>query len=445
MTTLVVCVDRDGAVATASGAPGPVAGWDAVRDLVTEIGLDDPEDSRVNCLLEALRVTRDLRSEGEESVVAVVTGTDGDDHDLDADGGSRSEAHLDTTIDTDRASHAGPDAGIEASRGPARPPMSQSRSQPAEGAVRQGVGADRIIARQVDTLISRYDPESAVVVVASAEDERLVPIVESRIRVDAVDRVVVRQARDIESAYYLLKQFLADEELRQTILVPMGFGLLVFPVLLALTDRLATALAAIAGVTGFFLLYKGLGIDDRLSTAAGGVHEALYSGQVSIVTYVVAVGLALVGVFAGAIAASSMSAGGSGSDVVLPAMRFAFEGVPWFAAAALVASAGRLLDEIIRTDRVRSSSLNLPFGVVAVGLVVRGFAAYFLERAGAVGALSIPSLRLGAVSVRGFSLAPGTRLAAFVIGGVLVSLVGVQIAARADTDDPDGDSEGLLE
>jgi len=413
--------------------------------LVTDIGLDDPEDSRVNCLLEALRVTRDLRSEGEESVVAVVTGTDGDEHDLDGDGGDRSEAHLDTTTDTDRASHAEPDTGIEASRGPARPPVSQSRSQPAESAARQGVGADRIIARQVDTLISRYDPESAVVVVASAEDERLVPIVESRIRVDAVDRVVVRQARDIESAYYLLKQFLADEELRQTILVPMGFGLLVFPVLLALTDRLATALAAIAGVTGFFLLYKGLGIDDRLSTAAGGVHEALYSGQVSIVTYVVAVGLALVGVFAGAIAASSMSAGGSGSDVVLPAMRFAFEGVPWFAAAALVASAGRLLDEVIRTDRVRSSSLNLPFGVVAVGLVVRGFAAYFLERAGAVGALAIPSLRLGAVSVRGFSLAPGTRLAAFVIGGVLVSLIGVQIAARADTDDPDGDSEGLLE
>ena len=74
------------------------------------------------------------------------------------------------------------------------------------------IGADRAIARQVERLIDDYDLTSAVVVVDSAEDERLVPIIESRLAVDAVDRVVVRQARDIESTYYLLKQFLADEQ-----------------------------------------------------------------------------------------------------------------------------------------------------------------------------------------------------------------------------------------
>lgn len=450
MTTLVVCVDRDGAVARAAETPGPIAGWDAVRNLVTEIGLDDPEDSRVNCLLEALRVTRDLRTDGEESVVAVVTGT-GVRNGFDGEGNERSKVPVDgTPVGESRGDEwggGGSTGGGETIWGTSSP------SRPsADGATHQRVGADRAIARQVDALIARYEPDSAVVVVGSAEDERLVPIVESRVRVDAVDRVVVRQARDIESAYYLLKQFLADEELRQTVLVPIGFGLLVFPLLLALTDRLATALAAIAGVTGFFLLYKGLTLDDRLGSVANEVREALYSGQVSIVTYVVAVGLALVGVFAGAIAASPLMSAPSGSTLVLPAMRFAFEGVPWFAAAALVASAGRLLDEVIRTDRVRSSSLNLPFGVVAVGLVVRGFAAYFLERAGVIDALVIPSLRLGAVSVRGFALAPGTRLAAFVIGGVLVSLVGVQVAARTDTDDSnddghdgDGDSDRVLE
>jgi putative membrane protein len=432
VTTLVVCIDREGTIAAAAGSTGPITGRETVRDLVAEVGLDDPEDSQVNCLLEALRVAKDTE---DESVVAVVTGSEavgerpiavGDrsgSRGTDADGRSANEASDRTTTDGETPS---PDPQLR----PVRPDGSEPRN---------GVGPDRAIARQVDRLISRYQPSGAVVVIDSAADERLVPIVESRVRVDAVDRVVVRQARDIESTYYLLKQFLADEELRQTVLVPFGLALLGFPVLLWFTDRPATALAAIAGITGGFLLYKGLGIDDRLGNAGRQGREALYSGQVSIVTYVVAVGLALVGVFAGAIATSSIAESATG---LVAAMGFVFEGVPWFTTAALVASTGRLLDEVIRPGRMRRSSLNLPFVVVAVGLVVRGFMAYFLERAGVIAPITVRSVRVGALTIQGVSLAPGTRLAALITVGVLVSLVGVSIAARAESE---GDPEGVLE
>ena len=235
MTTLVVCLDRGGL------APdGPLVGVDAIRDLVVEAGVRDPEDSRVNCLLETLRVARDIEESGDEALVAVVSG-----------------------------------------RGTGDP-----------------VAADRAVASQTDELVERYAPDSAVVVIDSAEDERLLPIVESRVRVDAVDRVVVRQAHDIESTYYLLKQFLGDEELRGTVLVPIGVTLLAFPVLLFLADSLTVAVSAIAAVIGVFLLYKGLGVDDLLARLPGLLREAFYSGQVSLVTYVVAAGLALVGLFA---------------------------------------------------------------------------------------------------------------------------------------------------
>ena len=365
MTTLVVCVDRTDDIGRKTGLSTPVSGWEAVHSLVTDVGLADPEDSSVNCLLEALRAARDLRDENEEAVVAVVSG------------GS------DTVV-----------------------------------------GADRSVARQLDDLVAEHDPDSAVVVIDSAQDERLVPIVESRIRVDSVDRVVVRQARDIESTYYLLKQFLADEELRQTVLVPIGLALLVSPVLAYFAGP-AMAVSAITAVIGVFLLYKGLGVDDYLTDLAVRVRESLYSGRVSIVTYVVAVGLSLVGVFVGALGVSSL---GNEGDVIIPAMQFAYDSVPWLAMAALAASTGRLLDVAIQEDSVRSSYLNIPFGVVAVGLVVRGFSAYFLERAGVVPAFDVPALRLGVVSVAPFSLSVGERLAVFVVAGVLVSLVGVRIA-----------------
>ena len=361
MTTLVVCIDRSSGLQVEP----PVVGWEAVQSLVSELGVDDPEDSRVNCVLEALRVTRDLSDEDEDAVVAVIS---------------------------------------------------------ASG---ESVSADRAVARQVDELVAEHDPDSAVVIVDSAEDERLVPIVESRVQVDAVDRVVVRQARDIESTYYLLKQFLADEQLRKTVLVPVGVALLAFPALLFVAESPQVALAAIAAVTGVFFLYKGLGIDTYLAALPGEVRDALYSGQVSLVTYVVAAGLAMIGVFVGALSVSSM---GDWAPLIV-GMRFAFDAIPWWTAAALAASTGRLLDEIIRDERVRSAYVNLPFGAVAVGLVVRGFSAYFLERAGVFDPLSIPPADLGAVSIEGFVVPRGTRLALFIFAGILISLIGVRFAA----------------
>ncbi|WP_276271253.1 DUF373 family protein [Haloarcula litorea] len=367
MTTLVVCIDRDSPVA----GECPVVGRDAVESLITETGVVDPEDSRVNCLLEGLRVADDLDADGDDPVVAVV-GSGGD-----------------------------------------------------------AVGADRDIAAQTEELVETHDPDSAVVVVDSAEDERLVPIVESRVRVDAVDRVVVRQARDIESTYYLLKQFLADEELRTTVLVPLGIALLAFPILLIVADSTTIAVGAIAAALGVFLIYKGLGIDTYLSRLPGQIQEALYSGQVSLVTYVVAGGLSVVGVFAGALEVSPV--GSTGPFIV--ANTFLFESVPWLTAAALAASLGRLLDELLERDGLRSAYVNLPFGAVAVGLVVRGFSAYFLERAGVFEAFRVPTMSFGIVEINGFPMEAGTRLALFILAGILISLVGVRVAAYVNESD----------
>ncbi|MFB6106122.1 MAG: DUF373 family protein [Halobacteriaceae archaeon] len=384
MDTLVVVVDRTGDVGRKAGLQTPISGWEAVRSLVVDVGLADPEDSGVNTLLEALRVTRDLRDADTTATVAVVSG--------------------------------------------------------ATGSV---VGADRAIATQLDALVEEYDPESVVVVVDSAEDERVVPIVESRVAVDAVDRVVVRQARDIESTYYLLKQFLADEELRETVLVPVGIVLLVFPALLMATG-LAVAVSAITAVLGLFLLYKGLGVETYLAEVPGALRDAIYSGRVSIVTYVVAAGLAAIGLFVGALGVSSLP---SDTGALLVAMSFVFDSVPWLALAALAASAGQLLDEAIRSDRgVRTPYFNLPFGVVAVSLVLRGFAAYFLARGGVVDPLSVPAVRIAGLTVAAGPLSPEEHLGLFVVLGVLVSVVGIRVAvslggARLDEGEGEADSE----
>ncbi len=347
MTTLVCCIDRDNEIGERAGVQPPIIGWEAVRSLVAEVGLADPESASVNCLLASLRLTRDLRDGGDEAVVAVLSGA----HD-------------------------------------------------------SAVGADRAIAAHLDAVIDRYEPDSAIVVIDSAEDERIVPVIESRLRVDGVNRVVVRQARDIESTYYLLKQFLADEELRMTVLVPLGVALLLAPALLIWFSP-AVALAGIVSLLGAAVLYKGLGVDEFMARLVERSRDLLYSGQVSIVTTVTALGLLGIGVLAGALAVSEAEQSALGAVV------FAHSAVPWIALAAVIASAGRVVDGLIQRGRLGPSALSLPFALTAVGVVVRGFTGYLLELTLAVGPVT---------------LLPVSRLAVFIIGGVLVSLVGVTVA-----------------
>jgi len=358
VTTLVICVDRSGTIGRATNVPMPVAGWEAVRSLVTDAGLGDPEDASVNCLLEALRVARDLRDDREESVVAVVS-----------------------------AEHEDP------------------------------IGADRSIATQLDDLVDRYAPDAGIVVVDSAEDERVLPIVESRVPVDGVDRVVVRQARDLESTYYLLKQFLADEQLRSTVLVPIGTALVLLPVLFAQFSA-AAAIAGVAGLLGAALLYKGLGVDRLVAGVPERTREALYAGQVSVVTYVVAAGLTLVGGFFGVLSATDLG----GVPVAVQTMEFTYVAVPWLAVAGVTAAVGRLLDEVIRDEGIRTPYLNLPFVIVAVGLVVRGFAGYFF--AGYFLAQESPT---ATTLVANVAVTPAQRLAGFIVAGVVVSAIGVRL------------------
>ncbi len=367
MSTLVICIDRTDELGRKTGRETPVTGVDDVRELVLDLGVADPEHSGVNALLETLRLSEELTAEGDDPVPVVVSGS------------------------------------------------SES-----------AVIADRNIATQLDELLVAHDPDSAIVVLDSAQDERVVPIVESRLRVDSVDRVVVRQARDLESTYYLLKQFLADEELRQTVMVPVGITLLVFPALSFLAGT-ATALATITAVIGLFLLYKGLGIESLLSRFGEWVRRSLYSGQVSIVTYAVAGGLVLVGLVAGGLSVSDMP---NDAGWLMLAMGFLFDTVLWAVGAGLIASTGRLLDLIIQEKRTRTVYLNVPFIILSVGLVLRGFTGYLLRSSGHIDPIRTPDLHYGVLSLDGVTLEPGEGLVLFVLGAIAISILGARIAAR---------------
>jgi putative membrane protein len=320
---LVLCVDLDDDLGRKTGLSTPVIGRDPVEAAAVELATADPEDSDVNVLFEGLHLYD--RMEDEEAVeIAVVTGEE--------------------------------DGGVTANR-------------------RMGAEIDEVLA----SLTSR-EGIRAVVVTDGAQDESVVPVIQSRVSVDGVRRVVVRQAQNLESMYYTIKQVLDDPETRGTILVPMGILLLIYP-LAIIADSLGLP-GAVFGFTsalvGLYFLFRGLGLEDVFDDLAGRIRRSLYSGRVTLVTYVVAAVLLVIGVAEGIELLDTVRADRGGSlDPLAVMATLTYGTVRWLAAAGITTSLGQITDEFLRS-RFEWRYLNAPFYVGAIAAVLHGVSGFFI-------------------------------------------------------------------
>jgi putative membrane protein len=319
---LILCVDRDDDLGAKAGIETPLVGRDAVGDAARRFGVADPEDSDLNALYQALKMYDET---DERAEIAVVTGS--------------------------TATH------------------------------RNG---DRAVAAQVDEVLEDVEATSTVVVTDGAEDEGIIPIIESRLRIDGVSRTVVKQAENLENAYHVLKRLLDDPDTRGTVLVPIGIVLLIFPidVIMNLFDLPNAALGITAGLLGSYFLMKGLGMDDDIERLVDAARDGIYSGKVSLITYLVAAGLVVIG---GASGLREVQQFTEGSEAVIEgavpvAMAFAQGAVVWLTAGGVVSSAGRIVDEYIQRDEFPAAYLNGPFYVVSMGLALHAVSGFILGR-----------------------------------------------------------------
>src|SRR6056297_225319 len=210
---LVVCVDLDDDVGRKTDVETPVVGRDAVEDAAVKLATADPEDSDVNVLFQGVHLADTITDQRVE--VAAVTGNETGD-----------------------------------------------------------VRANRAVGDEVDEVLAGLatsEEVKALIVTDGAQDESVIPVIRSRVTVDGVRRVVVRQAQDLESMYYTIKQVLNDPETRGTILVPLGILLLIYP--LAVVADWVGLPGAVFGSTsallGLYVLFRGLGLErtfDHLAT-----------------------------------------------------------------------------------------------------------------------------------------------------------------------------------
>ncbi|WP_411967757.1 DUF373 family protein [Haloferax sp. YSSS75] len=365
---LVLCVDLDDDLGRKTGLKTPVVGRQKVEDAAVALATADPEDSDVNVLFQGIRVHDQLLEEEDEEVeVAAVTGVEGSD-----------------------------------------------------------VKANRAIGEEIDTVlasISTGEAIHAIVISDGAQDESVLPVIRSRVPIDGVRRVVVRQAQNLESMYYTMKQVLADPETRGTILVPLGILLLIYPfVTIASFFDVpgAVVLGLISALLGLYTLFRGLGLETAVDEAANRARNVLYTGRVTIITYVAAAALLVVGGVRGIelVQAVSDAVGGDPpAGLVLAAL--VHGAVEWFAAAGITSSLGQVTDEYLH-DRFKWRYLNAPFYVAAIAIVLYALSGFFLP----TGAAGIQTFDLPGLAV---ALTVGTLL------GVLSTLTFAVAESRYPT------------
>src|SRR5207245_9405145 len=94
------------------------------------------------------------------------------------------------------------------------------------GDVRVGAVSDLVLTKQLDQVLEQLRPDLVFLVSDGAEDEAFSPIIGSRIRVDHVRRVYVRQTPPGESVSYAIGRPLKNPRVRRKIVAPLGVLLL---------------------------------------------------------------------------------------------------------------------------------------------------------------------------------------------------------------------------
>ena len=205
--TLVLTVDRDNDLGVKAGIRGPVIGRKATLAAALRLGLADPEESDTNAILGALHRHDKLNEEavGDDEVqIALLTGD-----------------------------------------------------------VRVGARSDRAIAIQLDEVIQEFQPDRAILITDGADDEAALPIITSRVRVDHVEKIIVRQSKGIESTYYYVVKAIEDPRWRARLLVPIAAVMIILGLGLILPNG-AKLIGAMPLIFGIWVLAKGLGWEQQL-------------------------------------------------------------------------------------------------------------------------------------------------------------------------------------
>jgi putative membrane protein len=253
---LILCVDRDDDIGVKAGVKTPVLGSKENTNAATSLALQDPEEADANAMFEAVRIYNHLKEEAKEG-----------------------EQYQIATI-------AGSELG--------------------------GVGADRQLVSELTEVLEEFPATDVILVTDGYTNGAILPLIESRVPVTSVRRIVVKHSSSIEETAALfsryLKTLVENPRYSRILLGLPGILLIVLVTLMLLGFELVYIWISFLIVFGIILLVKGF----RLDKAATGFYEWVreyspppYPVQIAGYSAVAGVLLVLVGFYLGGTAVAN--------------------------------------------------------------------------------------------------------------------------------------------
>lgn len=316
MKTLVLCVDRDNDLGEKTGLGSPVIGRENCLSAATELGIKDPEETDTNAIFMAVKLLDTLKKEGKEAVMAIVTG----------------HKYL-------------------------------------------GEKADRTLAEQLDLVLDKEKPDRAILVSDGVSDEAIMPILQSRVKIDYVHRFWFTKYKVLkwEEKVYALMRYLGHESIRIGLGVPVTL-LMVFYGAFALTGFFQTprnpALGMILVGLGVYFLTRSLSLQERVQAYFKALRKDIRSASLSPIIALVAMIILVIGIFFSFQAVVESESGWTATWEAF--ILFAISMTWWIVLAILLRLAGAFVDNYIRFQKVQLSFLHDVMQVLAFGFIIYG-------------------------------------------------------------------------
>ncbi len=205
---LILCVDRDGDINAKAEGKTPILGRKENLDAAISLALKDPEEPDANAMFEAVRVYDQLKKEGQ--------------------------------------------------------PNENFQIATISGSQLLGVEADRKLVRELNTVLETFPANSVILVTDGYADEAVLPLVESRVPVTSVRRIIVKHSESLEETAALFGKYLkviTENPRYSRIALGVPGLLLIILAVMYLGGWLYYTWIAFLIVLGAILLTKGFGID----------------------------------------------------------------------------------------------------------------------------------------------------------------------------------------
>lgn len=135
------------------------------------------------------------------------------------------------------------------------------------GSNKGGLEAQRRLSEELEEVIKKVNPEDAIIVYDSPEDGKALPILQSRLKISGIERVIVEQHRGVEETYILLGKYIRKvlNEPRYARLFLGVPGLILFITsFLAIFGLSAYVIPAILLIIGIAMIFRGFNIDEMI-------------------------------------------------------------------------------------------------------------------------------------------------------------------------------------